>query len=97
MVTLDALQALDEPGREARLLPLEAGMVDWPRLELDGEQARRLGQGQRFVVEAAPGRFLAVDAAGRALGLVEVGSDGGLSSQRLFRWAAEAALPGAAR
>jgi tRNA pseudouridine55 synthase len=94
MITLDALQALAEPDREARLLPVEAGLVDWPRLLLDSDQARRLGQGQRFTVDVPPGRLLAVDAAGRALGLVEVAADGGLSSQRLFRWTAEAALAG---
>jgi tRNA pseudouridine55 synthase len=95
MVTLDALQALDEPARESLLLPIEAGLADWPRLPLDDEQARRLGQGQRFAVDAATGRYLAVDEGGRALGLVAVAADGELSSQRLFRWAAEAVLPGA--
>jgi tRNA pseudouridine55 synthase len=89
MHTLEQLLALDEPGREACLLPVEAGLADWPRLALDSDQARRLGQGQRFVVDAAAGRCLAIDADGRALGLVEVSAIGELSSQRLFRWAAQ--------
>jgi tRNA pseudouridine55 synthase len=88
MVTLAALEAMDEPAREACLLPIEAGLADWPRLSLDEDQARRLGQGQRFAVSAAPGRYLALDMADCPLGLVEVAADGELSSQRLFRWAA---------
>jgi tRNA pseudouridine55 synthase len=88
MFTLDELIEMDEPAREALLLPVEAGLVDWSRLPLDAVQSQRLGQGQRFTLEAAPGRYLAVDAANVALGLVEVDADGTLRSQRLFRWAA---------
>lgn len=89
MHTLEDLVALDEPAREACLLPVEAGLADWPRLPLDAEEARRLGQGQRFGVEAGAGRYLAVDSSGRALGLVSVSDSGELSSQRLFSWAAQ--------
>ncbi len=88
MVSLDRLVEMDEAGRDACLLPLEAGLSDWPRLPLDGPQARRLGQGQRFAVAAALGDYVAIDPDGRALGLVSVDAGGELSTRRLFRWAA---------
>lgn len=51
--TLDAIQAAAAAGRLAELLlPLGAGL-DMPRLGLDPETVRRLGQGQRVPVPAA--------------------------------------------
>jgi tRNA pseudouridine55 synthase len=95
MYGLDELQALaqagDEAGLEALLLPVEAGLAAWPRLLLDEAQARALGQGREVRVASssvAPGEALAVDADGRALGLVRVGDAGLVRVQRLFRWAA---------
>ncbi|MFN3842987.1 MAG: tRNA pseudouridine(55) synthase TruB [Rehaibacterium terrae] len=98
MTTLDRLEALDEAGREALLLPVEAGLGDWRRIELEPEQARRLGQGQtlRLAEGATPGPVAVFGRAGRVLGLGEIGLDGCLRPQRLFRWAAEAAKPGVA-
>lgn len=97
-VALDGLAALDEAGREALLLPIEAGLAGWRRVVLDPEQARRLGQGQTLVLAdgPAPGAVALFGQAGRALGLGEVDEGGRLRPQRLFRWAAEAAKPGAA-
>ncbi len=95
MHTLEALRALaeagDEAGLEALLLPVEAGLAAWPRLPLDESQARLLGQGRelRLASPSVPvGDALAVDANGRALGLVRVGDAGLVRVQRLFRWAA---------
>ncbi|MBP6626680.1 MAG: tRNA pseudouridine(55) synthase TruB [Arenimonas sp.] len=51
MVTLEQLEALDEPAREALLLPVEAGLAHWPAVVVDAEQARRLGLGQGIVLE----------------------------------------------
>lgn len=97
MVTLAGLEALDEAGREALLLPVEAGFADWRRVVLDAGQARRLGQGQTLALErgAAPGTLAVFGQDGRALGFGEVDGDGRLRPQRLFRWAAESAKPDA--
>ncbi len=51
MVTLEQLGALDEPAREALLLPVEAGLAHWPTVVVDADQARRLGLGQGVSVE----------------------------------------------
>jgi len=91
MHTLDALQAMGGAERDACLLSLEAGLAGHPWLRLDDMQARRLGAGQRFRFAAAPGAYVAGDAQGRALGLVDVDADGLLRARRMFRWAAAGA------
>ena len=51
-ITLEALQALDDTdAREARLLPPEALLADWPRLDLDADAAARLLCGQRLRID----------------------------------------------
>lgn len=92
MHTLEALEALDEPSRDALLLPVEAGLAHWPSLALEPEDARRLGLGQAVAVPGAlPGPELNVtDLSGRSLGFGRVGEDGLLRPRRLFRWAAGA-------
>lgn len=92
--TLDALQALAGQGEdalEAVLLPIEAGLADWPSVALDKDQARRLGQGQalRLHDPVPPGDIHATGEGGRSLGLAEVDAEGWLRPKRLFRWAAE--------
>ena len=80
-----------EAGIECLLLPLEAGMANWPTISLDAEQALALGRGQP--VQLAPGAALAelnaLDAQGRSLGLVAMDEAGVLRARRLFRWAAQ--------
>jgi tRNA pseudouridine55 synthase len=90
MHTLASLEALEEPAREALLLPVEAGLAHWPSLALEPEAARRLGLGQAVAVPGArPGPELNVtDLSGRSLGLGRVGEDGLLRPRRLFCWAA---------
>ena len=94
MWTLEALQELAGRGErslDACLLPVEAGMVSWPAVQVSDAQARRLGQGQAVTVEAGPtGAVALYDAAGRALGLGEAEPGGRVRPQRLFRWAAVA-------
>ncbi len=93
MVTMDALAhaaAEGDAALDALLLPLAEALPDWPRLELDADQAMRLRQGQQIPVDARPGRALAMAPDGRALGLVEVGRDARVVIRRLF-----AASPGA--
>ncbi len=90
MYTLDQLRAIAEAGGEAALdaclLPLEAGLADFPKVQLDAAQAHRLGMGQRLAgpwAEADPVAVFGPD--GRALGLARVEQGGRLSPQRLFR------------
>ena len=98
MYGLDELQALAEQGEaalDACLLPIEAGLASFPRIELDATQARRLGQGQRFPVEAMPLEQVAIfDETGRVLGLGEIDADRVLRPARLFTWTTEAAATG---
>jgi tRNA pseudouridine55 synthase len=97
MYSLEELQALasvqGEAALDACLLPIEAGLASFPRIELDAAQARRLGQGQRLPVEdAAPHEQVAIfDETGRVLGLGEIDADRVLRPGRLFTWTTEAA------
>lgn len=52
-ITLDALGALDEPARDARLLPIEALLADWPALRLPDDEAGRFLTGLRRRVASA--------------------------------------------
>ena len=92
MFTLDELQALAGQGEaalQACLLPIEAGLAGFPRVEVDEAAARRLGQGQPVPCEGADDGLVAMflDASGRCLGLGQR-AEGRLAPQRLFRWAA---------
>lgn len=90
MYTLEMLEALDELGREACLLPIEAGLLGWRTIELLPDQARRLGQGQAInAPDATVGEVQVTDSQGRSLGLAEIGPDGLLRPRRLFRWASQ--------
>ncbi|WP_372014455.1 tRNA pseudouridine(55) synthase TruB [Pseudoxanthomonas sp. 10H] len=96
MHTLAALEALagegGEPALEACLLPLEAGLAGFARVELDPPEALRFGQGQRLRGPWPPADPAGVfTAAGVPLGLGSVDPDGLLSPHRLFRAAAGAA------
>lgn len=93
MLTLDEIEAIDcgsAPGRAALdhlLLPVEAALTDWPRVDLTGHQALKLGHGQSVPdLDAANGLLAAYHPSGRVLGLVD-GRDGVIHPQRLFRWA----------
>jgi tRNA pseudouridine55 synthase len=76
MVGLDELREIAERGNsdalDALLLPLEAGLVGHPTLAVEADVATRLRHGQ--VVDApgtVPGRYIAVDADGKTVALVE--------------------------
>lgn len=99
MFTLEQLQALAGQGEaalDACLLPIEAGLADWPSVTLDAAGCRRLAQGQTVSLSAdAPrGSVNMRDSQGRSQGLGEVDTDAVLHPRRLFRWAAQAALGG---
>jgi len=97
MVTLDALRAMREADGEAAieacLLPIEAGLSQFPRVDLDEPATRRLGQGQTVDCAGGHDGVVAVFGPdGRCLGL---GQRTGLrlAPQRLFRWAALSGQP----
>lgn len=97
MFTLDQLRELaagqGEAALEACLLPIEAGLAEFPRVELDADAARRLGQGQTVdCTQGEDGVVAVFSAQGLCLGMAR--RDGTrLSPQRLFRWAANSAVP----
>ncbi|HEY6895226.1 MAG TPA: tRNA pseudouridine(55) synthase TruB [Rhodanobacteraceae bacterium] len=88
MTDLATLERLAEAGTaalDALLLPLEAGLAGYPTVEVDEAAARRLRQGQPADAGLiGSGRFVAIDAGGHAVALVESGADGRLRSQRGF-------------
>ena len=85
---LQALAGRGERSLEACLLPVEAGMDAWPRVEVDDAGAARLAHGQGASGPFRPqGEVAIFDHAGRALGLGLVAGDGALRPRRLFAWA----------
>ena len=91
MWTFEDLESLAARGRDsldACLLPVEAGMVAWQALAVDGPQARRLSFGQEVDGGFAQrGEVAVFNPAGRALGLGTVDEYGCLRPRRLFSWA----------
>lgn len=91
MYTLEQLEALAGQGEAAlleSLLPVEAGLAAFPRIELDADGTRRFGMGQRLRGQGAEAAQVAVyGPGGRALGLASVDAEGLLVPQRLFSWA----------
>ena len=84
--TLEQAAAASEEALLAYLLPVSAGVADWPRVDLDEAQGRAIAQGQRIVVQGlAPGRAHAAFAAdGALLALLEAGTDGRVRILRGF-------------
>ena len=97
MWTFAELEALAERGErslEACLLPLEAGMDAWPRVEVDAAGAARLAHGQGAEgVAGAAGEVAIFGPEGRVLGLGTADGGGGVRPRRMFSWAC--AQPGA--
>jgi len=87
MFTLDQLQARLDGGEPAQalILPLAAGLADFPRIDLDPDASRRFRMGQRLRDPAFPAGEVAVfGAEGEPSGLGRVDAEGLLSPQRLF-------------
>jgi tRNA pseudouridine55 synthase len=80
MFTLDELAALRErEGADAlsqALLPIEAGLADWPILELDGRGADDVAHGRARQVGSPPGRYRAVSPSASLLAIGEVDAVG---------------------
>ncbi|UHQ21689.1 tRNA pseudouridine(55) synthase TruB [Lysobacter sp. 5GHs7-4] len=99
MFTLDELRALAEQGEaalDACLLPIEAGLAGFERVQVDAEAQRRIGYGQSVAcAEGEPGLVAIFDTDGRCLGLGQRDAQQRLQPQRLFRWAVLSGSPAA--
>ena len=82
-LTLDALQALDEEARRAKLLPPDRLLEHLPRIELDEGLATRFLEGQA-VRQATPAGPCRVYRAGALLGVGEGSPGGALQPSRLI-------------
>lgn len=87
MFTLEALAQLREQGDAALhacLLPVAAGLADWPVLQLAADAADAVAHGRALVVDAAPGRYRACTTEGRLLAIGEVEAAGAFRILRGF-------------
>jgi len=87
MFTLEELAALRERGEvalHACLLPIEAGLADWPILQLDERGADDVAHGRKFHVTTEPGRYRAHAPSGALLAIGEVGASGEFKVLRGF-------------
>lgn len=79
MVTLAELEQAAGQGDEtllAWLLPVAAGLADWPGLQLDEVQSQAIARGQPIVVAGASGCHVAFASDGALLALVELDAEG---------------------
>jgi tRNA pseudouridine55 synthase len=94
MHTIEQLQSVSTDAGDAALerllLPVESGLADWPTVDLDAGQARRLGQGQSLRLDGAQrtGAVCVRRVDGTVLGIADVHPGGVLQARRLFTWAA---------
>lgn len=87
MFTLDELSGLREQGDAALhacLLPIEAGLADWPVLQLDDSAADDVAHGRKLHIAAEPGRYRVHAPSGALLAIGDVDATGGFSVLRGF-------------
>ncbi|WHZ17858.1 MAG: tRNA pseudouridine(55) synthase [Rhodanobacteraceae bacterium] len=87
MFALDELVALREQGTQALLaclLPIEAGLADWPVLHMDERGADDVAHGRALRVDTPPGRYRADAPDGRLLAIGEVDASGAFKVLRGF-------------
>lgn len=71
--SLDQLEAMAMPERDACLLPLDCMLQDMPMLELDAVQVTRMAQGQRLGIDAElPDGKVRLYGAGKFIGVAEL-------------------------
>jgi tRNA pseudouridine55 synthase len=88
MLTLEQLQEARDKARLSEvLLPADAGLVGWPRIDLDAIQQGKYQHGQQFAVHSdnsTSGKVRVYDGESRLLGLGEVSANGILQPTRVF-------------
>jgi len=86
MYTVEQLDVLQPPARDAVLLQADRAFLDLPRVELATLAVEGLLQGRTVAAlqPAAPGELRAYDAQGRFLGMVQGAPDGRVRPVRLF-------------
>ena len=87
MFTLDELAARAEGGLtrlQECLLPVEAGLADWPLLQLDTTQADAVAHGRALRIDSGPGRWRAHAPSGVLFAIGEVDADGNFRVLRGF-------------
>jgi tRNA pseudouridine55 synthase len=82
LVTLSGAGTLDDA-----LLPVDAGIADWPVVSLDGESCRRFSHGNPVEAQGGPeGRVRVYGPGDILLGLAEIDSNQYLKPKRLFKY-----------
>lgn len=95
MHTLEALEALSQPERDALLLPVDAGLARLPAVTMDAAEAQAIGHGQAVAREELAAGLCRVYAAdGRLLALAERRADGCLHVLRGFHLPAKGIVGG---
>ncbi|MCW8926723.1 MAG: tRNA pseudouridine(55) synthase TruB [Xanthomonadales bacterium] len=88
MVTLEQLEQAREQGDLTKyLLPVDAGLIGWPRIDLDSIQHGKFTHGNQFPVarDAAPaGKVRVYGPEGNVLGVAELSPAGELQPVRVF-------------
>ncbi|NOR20047.1 MAG: tRNA pseudouridine(55) synthase TruB [Xanthomonadales bacterium] len=89
MVTLEQLQEArdNEDGLQDYLLPIDVGLPDWPRVDLNALQHGKFMHGNRCLIEAddiARGKVRVYGPEGGVIGLAEISPDGVLQPMRVF-------------
>lgn len=86
MVTMDDLSAAREENRLTdHLLPIDAGLSDWPRIEITPGQAARFSNGNPVIVDSKETELVRIyDQEGKILGIAETRPDGQAHPKRLF-------------
>ncbi len=89
MVTLEQLQEArdNDDGLQDYLLPIDVGLPDWPKVDLDELQYGKFMHGNHFSIEAGEipgGRVRVYGAEGGVIGLAELFADGVLQPMRVF-------------
>ena len=88
MVSLEQLQdAKEHDGLGEFLLPVDVGLPDWPRIDLDADQHAKFRHGNRFEISAdrvPAGEVRVYGPAGNLLGLADSSPQGTLQPARVF-------------
>ena len=88
MFSLERLVTLSEAGTlDDVLLPVDAGIADWPVVSLDGEACRRFSHGNPVDAQNGPkGKVRVYGPGDILLGLAEIDSSQCLKPKRLFKY-----------